>query len=308
MSARFVSYAQNFEDVIIWRALKHVGPGFYIDVGAHSPTSDSVTQAFYERGWRGINIEPNPERHAELVACRPEDINLRLAVADMAGDMKMHFVSNDGLSTLDANQARARGKEGYDVVEEWVRVGTLSAVWSGHVPPDMPVHFLKVDVEGFERQVLLGADWTANRPWIVVVEATLPMTTTPFHEAWESILTDARYVFAYKDGLNRFYVATEHRELLPAFEYPPNWFDEFVRISEVQANQRATAAEERRAVADERRAASQAELATVLQSRSWTITRPLRSAGVRVRRLSDEAGRIRRNAAAAIRRHLRASG
>ena len=56
--ARFVSYAQNYEDVILWRALKHIKNGFYVDCGAYDPNRDSVTRAFYERGWRGINIEP----------------------------------------------------------------------------------------------------------------------------------------------------------------------------------------------------------------------------------------------------------
>ena len=54
----FISYAQNFEDVILWRAFKNLQNGFYVDVGANDPINDSVTQAFYEKGWRGINIEP----------------------------------------------------------------------------------------------------------------------------------------------------------------------------------------------------------------------------------------------------------
>ena len=47
----FISYAQNFEDVIQWLVLREVENGFYIDVGACSPYDDSVTRAFYERGW-----------------------------------------------------------------------------------------------------------------------------------------------------------------------------------------------------------------------------------------------------------------
>lgn len=31
----FVTYAQNGEDVSLWRALKHVSRGFYIDADAH---------------------------------------------------------------------------------------------------------------------------------------------------------------------------------------------------------------------------------------------------------------------------------
>lgn len=63
----FISYAQNYEDVMLWRALKHIANGFYIDVGAAWPDKHSVTKAFYDRGWRGINIEPNPVHHASLV-------------------------------------------------------------------------------------------------------------------------------------------------------------------------------------------------------------------------------------------------
>ena len=57
----FISYAQNFEDVILRRALKDIEKGFYVDVGAHDPVIDSVTKAFYDLGWRGINIEPVKE-------------------------------------------------------------------------------------------------------------------------------------------------------------------------------------------------------------------------------------------------------
>ena len=90
----FISYAQNFEDIMLWRALKHIENGFYIDVGAWSPDLDSVTRAFYERGWRGINVEPNPEFHAQLLARRPRDINMLLAVSDTSGTQIMNFLSN----------------------------------------------------------------------------------------------------------------------------------------------------------------------------------------------------------------------
>ena len=54
-------YAQTHEDVLLWRALHNVQHGFYIDIGAHDPTALSVTRAFYEHGWRGINVEPDPQ-------------------------------------------------------------------------------------------------------------------------------------------------------------------------------------------------------------------------------------------------------
>ena len=49
------SYAQDKEDLILADILKDVKEGFYVDVGANSPTVYSVTKAFYEQGWNGIN-------------------------------------------------------------------------------------------------------------------------------------------------------------------------------------------------------------------------------------------------------------
>jgi hypothetical protein len=42
----FASFAQNFEDVTLWRALRDVGQGSYIDIGAQDPETDSVSLAF----------------------------------------------------------------------------------------------------------------------------------------------------------------------------------------------------------------------------------------------------------------------
>ena len=54
--AHLISYAQNFEDIMLWRALARVEGGCYIDVGAQSPHVDSVSKVFYEHGWRGILV------------------------------------------------------------------------------------------------------------------------------------------------------------------------------------------------------------------------------------------------------------
>ena len=60
MTHSFKSYAQNFEDVILYRALGSIRNGFYIDVGAQHPEIDSVSKAFYDLGWRGVHVEPVP--------------------------------------------------------------------------------------------------------------------------------------------------------------------------------------------------------------------------------------------------------
>ena len=98
----FISYAQNHEDVMLYRALREVKEGFYIDVGAQDPVIDSVTKAFYERGWRGINIEPNEEYFRKLQDDRPHDINLLTAVGREPGAISFYEVAHTGLSTTSA--------------------------------------------------------------------------------------------------------------------------------------------------------------------------------------------------------------
>lgn len=282
----FISYAQNYEDVMLWRALKHVERGFYIDVGAWSPDQDSVTRAFYEKGWHGINVEPNPEFNAQLCARRPRDINLKLAVGDREAVLTMNFLGNPGLSTLDDGIAQKHQAAGWKVNRQEVEVTTLAAIWQAHVPAGQEVHFLKVDVEGSEEAVLKGNDWQKYRPWVVVVEATLPMSQVESHDKWEHILLDAGYQYAYADGVNRFYVAQEHPELLSAFKYPPNVFDEFTLVGQVQAEARATAAEQHAAEAENRAIQAEARINELLNSTSWRITAPLRRLGRAARRFN----------------------
>jgi len=221
----FISYAQNFEDVMLWRALKHVPNGFYIDVGANDPEIDSVTLAFYQRGWRGINIEPMRQYHQRLLAQRPEDINLPVAVSDRAGQMHFYDVPDTGLSTFDPAIAQMHTAAGRTVHRHEVAVTPLAALCAAHAPAD--IHFLKIDVEGLEKAVLLGMDFGKWRPWILLIEATRPQSQETSHDEWEPLVLQAGYRLAYFDGLNLYYVADEHPELLAAFKAPPNFFDHF---------------------------------------------------------------------------------
>jgi hypothetical protein len=118
---------------------------------------------------------------------------------------------------------RADGEE-FTPIE--VPIWTLAQVVADYVRG--PVDFLKVDVEGFEREVLAGADWSRFRPRVVVMEATVPKSDEPAHETWEPMLFEVGYRFAMFDGLNRFYAHADEPALLQALAIPANVFDDFV--------------------------------------------------------------------------------
>lgn len=218
MSQEFVTYAQNAEDLMLWRALRHIERGFYIDVGAQDPVADSVTKAFYDHGWQGINIEPVAYWHERLVADRSRDINLQVAASDRAGEMTLFEVEDTGLSTSDPGFAAMYAERGKAVRKVAVQCRTLDDICAEHHIET--VHFLKIDCEGCEGQALQGISMRDVRPWVILVEATEPNSTKPTHQRWEHLLTERGYQFIYFDGLNRFYLANEHRELYEKFFMP----------------------------------------------------------------------------------------
>lgn len=303
-----ISYAQNFEDVMLMRALANIERGRYIDVGAAWPDQDSVTRAFYEKGWHGINIEPNPDFLKLLQNKRPRDNNVGMALGRAPGTLPITIFEGSGLSTLVDSIAEEGVVAGRPYIRQQVSVTTLNAIWNSYFPRGEEVHFLKIDVEGFEQAVLEGNDWTKNRPWIVLVEATIPNSQIEVYEGWEKLLLTSEYFFVYTDGLNRFYVAKEHAYLIPAFKFPPNIFDGFKLRAQFEIEQKLLQSEgmvealkakasilkseaseadrafaknvekmEARLVALERRAVNaEHEISRLRQSMSWRITLPLR--------------------------------
>lgn len=220
----FLSYAQNFEDVMLWRALRHVSDGVYVDVGAQHPRIDSISRAFYERGWRGVHIEPVPAFAEMLRQDRPDETVLQVALGEHEGILALNVFADTGLSTAIPGYAeRHQLERGYTTERIEVPMLTLKSALASLAGKQ--VHWLKIDVEGFEEQVLRGWDSVQLRPWILVVEATVPNSPETDHEKWDPLVTAAGYRFVYFDGLNRFYIANEHPELAPAFAVPPNIFD-----------------------------------------------------------------------------------
>lgn len=220
-----VSYAQNFEDVMLWRALAHIKQGLYIDIGAQDPVIDSVSLAFHEDGWRGIHVEPTPHYAELLRQHRPGDPVIQAAVGN--GPAALHFfeIENTGISTGDAAIAEQHRERGFNVHEIIVPCIPLTSIFD--ICAGSEIHWLKIDVEGLEKQVLSSWGDAVARPWIVVVESTLPLTQIERNEHWEAILVSYDYTPVYFDGLNRYYISNIHPELKTAFITPPNIFDGF---------------------------------------------------------------------------------
>jgi FkbM family methyltransferase len=200
-----VYYAQNREDFILEAFFPDIEKGFYVDVGANHPVKHSVTKRFYDRGWRGINFEPNPQLFKLLQKDRPRDENIMAGVADKKGSLSLRVYHSqdklEGISTFVDTMKQYYQKTSSEDTKNYTditaEVGTLKETFSKLKVPK--IHFLKVDVEGFEYQVLAGNDWGKYRPEVICIEANHMI------KDWRELLTKNNYTLVFNDGLNDYY-------------------------------------------------------------------------------------------------------
>ncbi|SRR6266567_9486627 len=186
--------------------------GFYIDVGAWDPNKESVTRFFYEElGFTGINIEPVTRLWNNFYPARAKDINLNCAIGKNIGKQTMKVVCNGheitGLSTLHKQNSdnACAGRNSYEQDVEVFTLESICDTWAQGIEID----FLKIDVEGYEAEVIYSGNWAKYRPKVLCIEATVPLSDVK-SDSWDSyVRVICKYDFVYFDGLNNFYVRRE---------------------------------------------------------------------------------------------------
>ncbi len=211
-----ISYAQNREDVLLDSFFKNIKRGFYVDVGANDPEHDSVTKFFYDRGWHGINIEPIKSYYEKLQSQRPRDNNLNIGIAENTAILNFReYLRGKGLSTFSKEMKNDYESTSDSVtskhIDYMVEVVPLKNIFEKYKVNK--INFLKIDVEGFEYEVIKSNDWTKYRPQVLCIEATHVV------KQWSVILKKNNYKLVFFDGINEYYVAQEQQKDLTDFLY-----------------------------------------------------------------------------------------
>jgi FkbM family methyltransferase len=168
-----LAYSQDGEDMILRRLFEGRKSGFYIDIGAHHPYRFSNTCYFYRRGWRGMNVDPNPDAIEVFRRDRPSDINICVGVSDTTEILSFHLFNEPALNTFDARLAAERARlPGYRLLEaRSVAVRRLDDLLAEYLPQGQKIDFMSIDVEGLDLSVLRSNDWIRFRPCMLLVEA-----------------------------------------------------------------------------------------------------------------------------------------
>lgn len=162
-------HSQDGEELFLREFFADIEKGVYIDVGAYNPVRFSNTQWAYLRGWRGINIEPNPDNIKLFYALRPDDINVNCGISDKEDVLEYYRFDEDELNTFDKKRVERLTELGYTLKDKSiVKVVTLMDVLNKYNTFD--IDFLDIDVEEHEFEVLKGIKFDIVNIKLILVE------------------------------------------------------------------------------------------------------------------------------------------
>jgi len=178
------SYAQAGEDVIVAGILEqfNLTRTTYLDVGAFLPIYSNNTYLFYQKGNRGVLVEPNIDLIPALKAKRPGDTVLNVGVGlteQSAADYYCMSVPQWNTFSKDEAEQRVAASRGNVKIEGVVKIPLVSInrimALAQHFPPGGP-HYLSIDIESLDLAVLKTIDFTRFRPKVICTETLVPTT------------------------------------------------------------------------------------------------------------------------------------
>lgn len=165
------SYSGEGEDLILLKIFSGKSNGFYIDVGCYHPKINSNTYALYKKGWRGINIDANPQSINKFNVFRKDDININIGIANQRNTMVYYTFNEPAVNTLSKTMFEERKSLPWlkYLGQKSIPVEPLRDVLSQIDIPDT-IDILDVDVEGYDMEVLKSNDWSRYVPLVILVE------------------------------------------------------------------------------------------------------------------------------------------
>ena len=155
------SFSQCGEDLIISHLFHHIGIDSisYLDVGAHHPFNMSNTALFYGQGFRGINIEPDPNLILDFNKYRTYDLNLNVGISDESGASHFYILSNSALNTFSRCEADAYCDDGFEIVSTVaLKTFRLDDVVNKYCDGKYP-SILSLDAEGLDERIIKSIDF-----------------------------------------------------------------------------------------------------------------------------------------------------
>ena len=225
------SHAQFAEDRILREIFGAQEHGYCAEVGAYDGRTGSATYAFEQMGWDCLLVEPVPTL-AEKIRRRRNCIVVNCAASSCEGEATFLVAhSVEAMSTLDTSQAHRRWIEraGGHVEEITVPTRPLDDLLREVGFPRL--HFITIDVEGHELEVLKGFSLDKAQPRVVIIEdnSLTPDNWPRRRSPVTAYMGERGYVHFKRTGVNEWYAHESDRELIR-----PEQLRKLARAKEIQ--------------------------------------------------------------------------
>jgi len=167
------SYSQDGEDMLLASLYDDIPnySGFYIDIGAHDPIRFSNTQYFYEKGWRGINIDATPGSMIKFFKLRPYDINIECGISDNNKKLLYYCFEEPALNSFNSVISEERKNNGWKIKEKlYIQTRTINDILRNNLPVNQKIDFINIDIEGMEFDIIKTFDFNSFSPKYFLIE------------------------------------------------------------------------------------------------------------------------------------------
>jgi FkbM family methyltransferase len=205
--------SQHGEDRWLERYFRGRRDGFFVEVGAYDGVVLSNTFFLETIGWRGILVEPHPEKAGRCRENRPRATVFECAAVGRGTGTHVTFdlveggevYSTSAMSPEHQARLQTYGLKARQIV---VAARTLDSILEEAQLPRLD--YVSIDVEGAELEVLNGFDLSRWRPAIVMIEVNARTRKPAIRDAFVS----SGYVYLRSVGINDVYVPLKHLKWL----------------------------------------------------------------------------------------------
>lgn len=142
-----VPYSQSLEENFILDYFKNQTTGKFIDIGAYDVFRFSNTRALYEKGFKGIFVEPQPQNYksiADHYAGDKEIQVLNIAVGEPEGEIDFYESNGDAVGTTDIAHKNKWAAGGVKYTKIKVRQMGVASFFNTYC---RDIDFLSIDTE-----------------------------------------------------------------------------------------------------------------------------------------------------------------
>lgn len=164
-------YSQNDEERVILNYFDGKPAGTFLDIGAYHPTKFSNTRALFERGFKGVYVEPSPSLHKAFLDEIKDDPLMQLVpdcIGEHAGEVEFYDSGEWALSTTDPGWVEKR--KGCGATFNTIKVNMITVPQLLEKSVHKTFDFISLDTENTVKIILPLLDLNALGTSLICAE------------------------------------------------------------------------------------------------------------------------------------------